>query len=112
MSSKAHDGLGDRIRGWKSYLRDRSSAIEAAQKPWEAATTKAEPAQWAPAGEVSLDLKANDGAVVCARTRGPAPFRSTAKAYLNGGDAAAFDIDDRFTFPPGSIRIPRPTAAS
>jgi hypothetical protein len=93
---RAHDDLSDRIRVLENYLRDRSSAIETAQKPWEAAMTKAEPAEWAPAGEVSLDLKANDGAAFAPGRVGRA-FSFDGKGYFNGGDAAAFDIDDRFT---------------
>ena len=93
---RAHDDLSDRIRVLENYLRDRSSAIEAAQKPWEAAMTKAEPAQWAPAGEVSLVPKANDGAAFAPGRVGRA-FSFDGKGYFDAGDAAAFDIDDRFT---------------
>ena len=58
--------------------------------------TKAEPAQWAPAGEVSLAPKANDGATFAPGRQGSA-FSFDGKGYFDAGDAAAFDIDDRFT---------------
>ncbi len=90
------DNLSRRIAGLESHLRDRASAIEAAQRPWEAATTKAEPAQWAPPGEVSLTPQASDGAAFSAGRVGRA-FSLDGKGYFNAGDAAAFDIDDRFT---------------
>ena len=88
-SKRAHDDLSDRIRVLENYLRDRSSAIEAAQKPWEAATTKAEPVQWAPAGEVPLDLKASDGAAFAPGRVGRA-VSFDGKGYFDAGDAAAF----------------------
>jgi hypothetical protein len=93
---RAHDDLSRRTGVLEGYLRDRASVIEAAQRPWEAAMTKAEPAQWAPAGEVSLDLKASDGATFAPGRVGRA-FSFDGKGYFNDGDAAAFDIDDRFT---------------
>ena len=70
---------------------------ERRRSPWEAATTKAEPAQWAPAGEVSL---ASEGQRTGPRLRQDASGRAFSfdgKGYFDAGDAAAFDIDDRFT---------------
>jgi hypothetical protein len=93
---RAHDDLRRRIGVLEAYLRDRASAIEEAQRRWETAITKAEPAQWAPAGEVSLAPKANDGATFAPGRLGRA-FALDGKGYFNVGDAAAFDIDDRFT---------------
>ena len=89
--------LSRRIGELEDYLRDRASAIEAAQRPWEAALQGR-------AGTVgsgrrsSADMpKASDGAASAPGRMGTRASRSTAKRYLDAGDAAAFDIDDRFT---------------
>ena len=57
---------------------------------------KAEPAHWAPAGEVPLAPQASDGAAFAPGRVGRA-FSFDGKGYFDAGDAAAFDIEDRFT---------------
>jgi hypothetical protein len=97
--------LQSRIHTASDFLDRREASIAKAQRAWEPRISAAAPVWWAPAEDLAVALplesdapaKAVDGTVTYVPGRQGKSAQFDGKTYLDAGDVAKFDIDDRFT---------------
>ncbi|HZT31063.1 MAG TPA: DUF1553 domain-containing protein [Bryobacteraceae bacterium] len=97
--------LEGRMHREETFLSARAAALEKDQRAWESPIAGGAPLYWAPGAELvaafPLDseagLKPAGGAVTHAPGRVGDAAAFDGKAYLDAGDLAGFDIQDRFT---------------
>ncbi|MEX2261939.1 MAG: DUF1553 domain-containing protein [Bryobacteraceae bacterium] len=97
--------LDRRMQKIENFLKRHAKATDRAQKVWESRMAEAKPVWWSPARgleaafsfEDGSETKSVDGAVASAPGRIGQAGVFDGKAYLDAGNIAGFDIEDRFT---------------
>ncbi|HLX46234.1 MAG TPA: DUF1553 domain-containing protein [Bryobacteraceae bacterium] len=98
------DDFDAQIRSVEDFLRKRDAETAKVERKWQNGLRSGEKTYWTPGraltGALSFeteDIKVLDGAVPFAPGRIGRAASFDGKAYLDAGNVASFDIDDRFT---------------